>query len=286
MANEIPFRKIYIDSRYATKDSVSSSNFKGELPITAQMPDNTVFYVCDVCIPHAWKTIEEDIHDKLCLYVTKLQGGARVRQSHIIVLAPGNYTPTTFTAELITRLNEEVPDTFYVLLGSDNDVTIGISNTTANNNADTKFRILSDEEITKDAYFASRGISGTCNDVINNEDKFSSGSGDYKAYSSGFLSLNWISNIYISSPDLGSFDTIFAGRGRGENNIVKKVPVSAGYGFQIVDSFITTNEFLDCSRQTIQTIEIHLKTGKGIYVPLNGSHVSMSLVFNRLNPNL
>jgi hypothetical protein len=286
MATQIPFRKIYIDSRYATKDSVSSSNFKVELPITAQMPDNTVFYVCDVCIPHSWKTIEEDIHDKLCLYVTKLQGGVRVRQSHIIVLAPGNYTPATFTAELITRLNEEVPDTLYVLLGSDNGITIGISATTANNDADTKFRILTDEEITKDAFFASRGISGTCNDIINNEDKFSTGSGDYKEYSSGFLSLNWISNIYISSPNLGTFNTIFAGRGRGENNIVKKVPVNAGYGFQIIDSFISTNEFLNCSRQTLQTIEIHLKTGKGLYVPLHGAHVSLSLVFNRHDANL
>jgi hypothetical protein len=286
MATQIQFRKIYIDSRYATKDSVSSSNFKVELPIMAQVPDNAVFYVADVCIPHAWKTIEEDIHDKLCLYVTKLQDGIRVRQSHIIVLAPGKYTPATFTKELINRLIEEVPDTFYVLLGTDNGVTIGISATTAKNNADAKFRILTDDEITKDAYFASRGISGTCNDIINNEDKFSSGSEDYKLYSSGFLSLNWINNMHISSPNLGSFDIIFAGRGRGENTIVKKVPVNAGYGFQIIDSFISTNEFLECSRQTIQTVEIHLKTGKGIYVPLHGAHVSMSLVFNRLNPNL
>lgn len=260
MASSIPFSKIYIDSRFSTKDSESSSNFKVELPITAQMPDNTVFFVSDVCIPHAWKTIEEDIHDKLCIYVTKLVGGVRVRQSHIIVLAPGNYTPTTFTAELITRLNEGIPDTFYVLLGTDNDVTIGISNTTANNTADTKFRILTDAEIAKDAYFASRG-SGTINDTINNEDKFSTASGDYKLYSSGFLSLNWINNIYISCPNLGSFDTIMCGT--GSRNIIKKVPVNAGYGFMIVDQFISTNEFLECSRQTVQTLEFHLRTGKG-----------------------
>jgi len=43
MSSEMPFRKIYVDSRYCTKDSTSSSNFKVELPITAQMPDNTVF---------------------------------------------------------------------------------------------------------------------------------------------------------------------------------------------------------------------------------------------------
>ena len=29
----------------------------------------------------------------------------------------------------------------------------------------------------------------------------------------GILNLNWINNIYISSPNLGSFDTVFAGNG-------------------------------------------------------------------------
>jgi len=284
MATKIPFRKIYVDSRYCTSDSVSSSNFKVELPITAQMPDNTVFFVNDVCIAHAWKTVEPDIHDKLCLYVTKLQDGVRIRQSYIITLAAGNYTPTTFAAELATRLTAAVADTFYVQLGSDNDVTIGISNTIANNAADTRFRILTDSEISQDAYFANRNSTGTCNDIINNEDKFSSGSGDYKTYSSGFLSLNWINNIYISSPNLGSFDTIFAGR--GDNNIVKKVPVLVNYGYQIVDQLMSTNEFLDCSKQTLQTLEFHLKTGKGIYVPLHGAHVSFSLVFNKFNADL
>ena len=43
MATKIPFRKIYVDSRYCTSDSVSSSDFKVKLPVTAQMPDNTVF---------------------------------------------------------------------------------------------------------------------------------------------------------------------------------------------------------------------------------------------------
>ena len=39
----LPLKEIYIDSRDRTPDSVSSSNFKYELPFTTQMPDNTVF---------------------------------------------------------------------------------------------------------------------------------------------------------------------------------------------------------------------------------------------------
>ena len=38
-----PIQNIYIDTKYKTKDSVSTSHFKIELPRTLLMPDNTVF---------------------------------------------------------------------------------------------------------------------------------------------------------------------------------------------------------------------------------------------------
>ena len=40
------------------------------------------------------------------------------------------------------------------------------------------------------------------------------------------------------------------------------------------------------SKQTLQTLEFHLKTGKGKDVPLHGAHVSFSLVFNKYNADL
>mgnify|MGYP003337679305 CR=1 FL=1 len=48
----LPIKKIYIDSRDRTSDSVSGSNFKIELPYVLQMPENTVFFITDVCLPH------------------------------------------------------------------------------------------------------------------------------------------------------------------------------------------------------------------------------------------
>ena len=47
----LPVKKIYIDTKYKTKDSISNSNFKYALPQTMFMPENTVFYVDDVAIP-------------------------------------------------------------------------------------------------------------------------------------------------------------------------------------------------------------------------------------------
>ena len=45
----LPCKKIYIDTRYKTADSVSSSNFKIELPYTLYMPNNTIFHLDDIC---------------------------------------------------------------------------------------------------------------------------------------------------------------------------------------------------------------------------------------------
>ena len=52
-------KKVYIDSRYKTNDSVSNSDFKFELKEAPDLPDNTVCYIDDICIPHTWYTIED-----------------------------------------------------------------------------------------------------------------------------------------------------------------------------------------------------------------------------------
>ena len=45
MSKDLPVKKIYIDSKFRRGDSVSSSNFKIDLPQTLKLPDNaTVSY--------------------------------------------------------------------------------------------------------------------------------------------------------------------------------------------------------------------------------------------------
>jgi hypothetical protein len=97
------------------------------------------------------------------------------------------------------------------------------------------------------------------------------------------LDLLSIRNIFISSPNLGSFSTMGA---RGESNIVKKVPVSSDFGYLIIDSFTSPHDFLDCSRLTLGTIEFNLRDVKGKYVPLHGGHVSFSIVFSTVNTDV
>ena len=61
----LPIKKLYIDSRNKTVDSVSDSNFKFELPQSIHMPHGASFIITDVCIPNVWRTIEKGVNDKI-----------------------------------------------------------------------------------------------------------------------------------------------------------------------------------------------------------------------------
>jgi hypothetical protein len=61
-----------------------------------------------------------------------------------------------------------------------------------------------------------------------------------------------VDNIYMTSPNLGSFDTVCS----FSNNVIKKIPVTVDYGYMIVDQFMATNDYLNCSNQTIIYVRV------------------------------
>ena len=60
----LPIIKIYIDSRFMSSDSKSSSDFKIDLPQNIDLPDDTVFYMDDICIPNSWYVIDDERNNK------------------------------------------------------------------------------------------------------------------------------------------------------------------------------------------------------------------------------
>ena len=96
----LPIKKIYFDSKYKTKDSISDANFKITLPQTMFMPDNTVFYIDDVVIPHSWYTVE-DFNSKLYLSIFVSANG---RDQHIIELSKQLYNGSTLAAEIASKI--------------------------------------------------------------------------------------------------------------------------------------------------------------------------------------
>ena len=106
--------------------------------------------------------------------------------------------------------------------------------------------------------------------------KTSQGHDKDKPFVSPSIDLQPIKNIYLSSPNLGSYTTIGP---RGERTILKKIPVTAGFNFVIFDNTIIKEEFLDVSKQTLSTLHILIHDSYGNLIPLHGSDWSFSLCF-------
>ena len=66
----LPVKKIYVDTKNKTSDSVSNSQFKWELPETISLPHNCIFYIDDITIPYSWYTINANLNDRLFIQMT------------------------------------------------------------------------------------------------------------------------------------------------------------------------------------------------------------------------
>ena len=280
----LPLKKIYIDSRDRTVDSKSASNFKIELPNTVQMPDNTVFFVTDVCVPHVWKTIEEGFNDRLYLmYSTPFPLAPGSVGRHVIVyLTEGNYKLAELAAHIQTQINASIDDvaksytTFAVTPDATNSsLTISMTGSSST----VWFKLYTDAQVVSTIGLnwigSDPGNLKSANDVLTLVSPMKLTT----SYQTGFVNLTHTNNVYITSPNLGSFDTLAT----FSNNIIKKVPVNAPYGYMVVDQNMSTNDFLNCSRQTLRTLEFHLRDGRGREIDLKGMYITFSLVFNKYN---
>lgn len=273
-SNDLPIKKIYIDSKFKRHDSVSNSNFKIELPYTLKMGDNTVFYVDDVCVPHTWHTVEEGVNDKI--YIRTILNGANT--DYLLALTAQNYNGVQLRAELETQIQT------LMFLGSAlvptvlfNSQTNEISLSIAGHNC----KILTDTELKTITNWGGTSYDinslDSVNELLTNTAKVST-IGTPSSPVKFYLNLQPVRNIYMRSPNISSFSTIGC---NGESSIIKKIPVSSNFGDMIFNNITSANDFLDCSKQTWKTLEFHLLDVNSKYINLHGSNVSFSLILDK-----
>ena len=252
------------------------------------MPDDTGFYVEDICLPMSWWTIEEGVND-LLLWGMQLLGfpGALPRMD---VIPAGNYTSEELGVAIVKVMNA------YFGVGvtarfatsyqkAQNAFTIKWVDTYVPNGV-IFFCIFTNSQITE--IIAGAPISGgvysqtdlkrSVNDVLKNN-----GVGlNYTKTSpfvSGSLDMNPLRNAYLTCTGLGNFSTMSL---TGDRNIIKKILLNGQPGSIIYDSSQTGVDYLDCSRQTLSRISFKLTDIYGRVINLRGYHWSFSLVFSRV----
>ena len=141
MSGSLPIKKLYLDSRYKRKDSVSNSECKFELQQAIHLPLNCVAYIDDVQIPHTWYNVSST-SNKLYIRSRTTASYPYTLYDHVVTMDPKNYT----LALLSTELNSKLLATFSgnQLTCSHNERRGTITLTSATGFA---HRVFSDEEL-------------------------------------------------------------------------------------------------------------------------------------------
>ena len=293
----LPIKKVYVDTRFRTTDSISTSQFKIELPDTLALPHNTIFHLDDIAIPHSWYTVTEDVNDRLYIQVSVKQttspNSNTNKVCHIITIPQGNYNLSSLAHEIQTQANAwfyGVTSASSHFLITANDKTHTLTFTCVHTisakvftNSDIKSKLI--------GYVDGYGWDGSWNGIPFDSDNSKNANtliGNYDEPGvafSGLVQLNTqyadlqlVRNIYIHSANLGSYKTIGP---QGESTIIKKVPVNANPNSMIFSSVTSSSDYLDCSRQTLKTISFELKDAHGRIINLHGANVSFSIVFDK-----
>jgi hypothetical protein len=284
----LPIKKIYIDTRQRTADSASHSDFSIDLPTTILMPDDTGFYVEDVCLPMSWYTVEEGVND-LLLWGMQLLGfpGALPRMDYI---PTGVYTTEELGVAIVKVMNAYFGPAATARFESrytkaQNALTIKWVDSYNANNGVSFFCIFTNSQISEiiagapasGGVYSQIHLDRSINDLLKN-----TGGLNYTKtfpFVSGSLDMNPLRNAYLTCTGLGNFSTMSL---TGDRNIIKKIPLNGQPGSIIYDSSQTGVDYLDCSRQTLSRISFKLTDIYGRTINLRGFHWSFSLVFSRI----
>jgi hypothetical protein len=147
----LEYRKIFIDSTFRTAGSVSSYNFRVELPNTVTLPENAVYHITDVCIPNTWTTIAQDYNDMLYIAIRERDAqDIPVWRYYKIQLTENNYT----TQSLADQINYQLTLNFPGKISCEAD-TINHKIVIYSRNQNIAFHILTDNELRQKKFYST-----------------------------------------------------------------------------------------------------------------------------------
>ena len=101
----LPQRKIYIDSRFKTSDSISNSNFRIQLQDVLHFPENTSYLISDIAMPNVFRTVEPNINNKLYIKWYFYDSIPKSTLYSIITIPSQNYDGFSLATTLQQLLN-------------------------------------------------------------------------------------------------------------------------------------------------------------------------------------
>ena len=274
--------KIIVDTHYKTAASKSNADFSIELPETVNIPDNTGSMITEISIPNTLFTIDST-NNRLYFRSTRSTLGVLLPTTTDawVVLASKNYDISSFSAALANALNESITGPGLVVpFYDENQGTLTLTVSDSN----VVWGIFTDEELktkfnaTWAGLYYDPDVPRSCNDVLGNSG-ISTINSQARPFVSGFIDVMPHHNLYLTSPQLGSFGNIGP---RGDRTILKNIIVNVGFGEVITYGYIDVDDYTNCSRQAIKTLQFRLCDVHGAVVDLHGAHISFAIRFKNI----
>ena len=289
--SKLPLKKLYVDTRY--KISGTNSNFKIELPENITCDDNTVIYIDDITLPNSFWCIEENVNNKLYLFITPATSGGDPNDTvfRIVSITPGNYTPVDLSTEIQQQIRSSIVGTVYnsnifstMYNSKTNTIQISISLGLV------YFKILTPLDLKSKLNNTWLGSSydinkpDDINDVLSNLDGYSKNYDNNNPFISGYINTNSINEIYMCSSALGNFNNF--GLGNIGTNVIKQIPMNSQKNEYVFDQVILFNDYADVSHRNLRTLDFQFKDVRGNIVNFHGVNLSFSIISSRTNPEL
>ena len=264
-------QKIYIDSRCKTPDSKSNTNFRFELNTALEIKDEKNLGITDIIIPNSWYSIEDNNNN---LYVRVVSNGLTTDRK--IKIDQRNYNAIDLRNQLQTKINTAFSQVSNLFSCTYNASTGSIKIEALQDEFD--FYIFTDEDLKtlsdwSNLYY-DKNNPRSLNNVLAN-------SGRSKIYNlsnpfnSGFIDLVNTHSLYLHC-NLTGLDCV--GPDGNYSNIIKKICVSGGFGFLIIDNVFNEFDYTIINRGFVKNIEFQLTDVYGNVMDLHGSHISFTLI--------
>ena len=270
------WRRIVIDSRYKTADSLSNADFNVQLPYPVQLPAGTRMYADAVSLSHSWGTIEAGKNDRLYVEEIVVGGTTHIRT---ITLAHGTYNSSTLKTELETKLNTgtNLAGAYAVTLAHGKYL---ISNT-SNVGTQGKAKIYTEADR---AYLTSAvpGFPGAfANELIGHLQNAT----DPYIYNGNLLycthvDLQLHKQISIHAPGLGESSMMDL---RGNTDIIRRVLLSNSTQGDVINDVLQTGlaPITFTSDTVLSVMHFQIKGYDGELVNLSGHQVSWDFIIER-----
>ena len=278
------WRRMIIDSRYKTADSVSNADFYVQLPWNCTVPAGSQLFIDGIVLSHSWNTVIEGQNDTI--YMKEVVSGTTHWRK--LVLTAGDYSGPTLATHMKALLNTgtNMTASSYNVVYAFGHLTI--SNSTAQATGEAKIFSRAEVEATSFGSSVWGGGGGAayggfpvhdCNELIGNM------STQNDIYLNSPLVCSYIDfqhhkTLFLHAPGLGESSTMNL---LGNTDIVRRIVLGQSQtGDVITDVLQTALSSVTFGTDTsLQRIHFQIKGYDGRVIPMQFHQVSFEMIIIR-----